>query len=136
MNVLIALLDEDHPRHDAARSWFEYNSGQGWASCPLAQNGCIRILSQPRYPNPLGILGVVERLRGLTSTTNHEFVPDDISLLTESVVEISRVSGHRELTDVYLLALAVAHGFRLVTLDTGIRLVAVEGARERHLVVI
>ena len=136
VNMLIALIDADHPHHAIATSWFNANSWLGWATCPITENGCLRVLSQPRYPNPFGIIGATERLLRLTSTPGHEFMPDDISLLTPGRIDIPAVSGHRQLTDVYLLALAVAHGMRLVTLDRGVRLVAVRGANDTHLAVI
>ena len=78
----------------------------------------------------------MERLRVATSTEYHQFIPDDISLLDEMRVDPRRMSGHRQIADVYLLALAVAHDARLVTLDTRISLDAVQGANESHLVVI
>ncbi len=75
-------------------------------------------------------------LRTATSTDHHQFIPDDASLLDESLVDDRRLSGYRQLTDVYLLALAVKHNVRLVTLDTRIPLDAVHGANESHLMVI
>jgi hypothetical protein len=53
VNVLIALLDSDHASHDSAINWFAKHAREGWASCPITQNGCIRIMSNPGYPNPL-----------------------------------------------------------------------------------
>ena len=70
------------------------------------------------------------------SIGHHQFIPDDISLLDDVLVDIRHLSGHRQLTDVYLLALAVAHDARLVTLDRRIPLDAVHGANEIHLAVI
>ena len=136
MNVLIALLDEDHPHHDVASNWFVLNSELGWTTCPMTQNGCIRILSQPRYPSSLNIREVVEGLRTVTAIESHQFIPDDISLISEGVIDISVLSSHRQLTDVYLLALAVRHEMRFVTLDRGVQLAAVSGASEKHLIVI
>ena len=78
----------------------------------------------------------VERLRVATSTHHHQFIADDISILEDTLVDTGQLSGHRQLTDAYLLALAVAHGARLVTLDTHIPLNTVRGATEGHLVVI
>ncbi len=78
----------------------------------------------------------MERLQVAMSMEHHQFIPDDISLLDESLVDIRRLSGPRQLTDVYLLALAVAHDARLVTLDRRIPLDAVHGANESHLAVI
>ena len=136
VNMLIALIDADHPHHAIATSWFNANSWLGWATCPITENGCLRVLSQPRYPNPFGIIGATERLLSLTSAPGHEFIADNISLLTPGVIDISAVSGHRQLTDIYLLALAVRHDLRFVTLDRGIQLTAVSGASESHLAVI
>ncbi len=136
MNFLIALLDENHPAHDAVSLWFVRNIEQGWASCPLTQNGCLRILSQPSYPQPLSLAEAYERLRVAMSTPYHQFIADDISLFDDTLVRFNDLYSYRKITDVYLLALAVAHGVRLVTLDNHIPLGAVRGAREDHLVVI
>ena len=135
VNVLIALLDENHVNHRAASDWFASNIEQGWVSCPLTQNGCVRILSLSAYPNRLGTVEATERLRAAISTTHHQFVADDISLLDDAVVDV-RDWGHNQITDVYLLALAVAHGIRFVTLDRRVPLVAVREAMEDSLVVI
>ena len=136
VNALIALLDRNHAAHAAVSAWFIGNIEQGWASCPLTQNGCLRILSQSRYPNPLNLAEAFERLRAAASTQYHQFFPDDISILDGALVDVRRLSGYRQLTDIYLLALAVAHDARLVTLDTHIPLGAVQGANGDHLVVI
>ena len=136
VNVLIALLDEDHVNHVAVSTWFVSHIEQGWVSCPMTQNGCLRILSQPKYPSSLGLVDAVERLRTAVSTPYHEFLPDDISLLDDSVVDGAHLTGHRQVTDVYLLALAVAHGARFVTLDRHVPLISVRSAREESLVVI
>ena len=75
-------------------------------------------------------------LRIAITSEHHQFIPDDISLLDDTLVDARRLSGHRQLTDVYLLALAVAHDARLVTLDTSVTLDAVQGANENHLAVL
>lgn len=136
VSALIALLDENHPAHDAVYQWFNHNIEQGWASCPLTQNGCLRILSQPSYPRPLSITESYERLRVAMSTPYHQFIADDISLFDDTLVRYNDLHSYQQITDVYLLALAVAHGARLVTLDTHISLGGVHGATEDHLVVI
>ena len=117
VNVLIALLDNDHPDNARAMNWFRDNFEQGWATCPITENGCIRILSQPKYSNPIGISDAVQRLRDLITTPYYEFVADDISLHDSAIVDDQLLRGHRQLTDVYLLALAVSHNMRLATLE-------------------
>lgn len=133
VNVLIALLDESHVHHTAARDWFASNIKHGWASCPLTQNGCIRILSQPAYPGALPPAAVAERLAAAAATDWHVFWPDSLSLL-DNGVDWRHVLGSRQVTDIYLLALAVSRGGRLVTFDRAIPLAAVPAAKPRHLV--
>lgn len=133
INVLIALLDSDHSLHDRATAWFAEHGDQGWASCPLTQNGCIRIMSHPNYPNGPSLQAIVARLAEATAEAVHEFWPDDVSLLESRVADPTRIHGPRQITDVYLLALAVRHGGRLVTFDGSIAREAVTGAEGRHL---
>ena len=133
VNVLIALLDADHTLHARATQWFADQAREGWASCPITQNGCVRILAHPRYPNPLPVAAVVERLREACTVPMHEFWPDDISVLDARVVDPARVHGPRQLTDVYLLALAIRHRGRFVTFDTTVPRDAVKGADNAYL---
>jgi toxin-antitoxin system PIN domain toxin len=132
VNVLIALLDCDHASHAAAIGWFSAHARGGWASCPITQNGCIRIMSNPAYPNPLPPQAVIEHLAGACGQEIHEFWPDDVSLLDRHAVHATRIHGPRQLTDIYLLALAVRHEGRLVTFDSGIPLSAVRKATARN----
>jgi uncharacterized protein len=136
INVLIALLDADHVDHQRAQEWISGEIQHGWASCALTQNGFVRILSQPKYPSPVSPSEAVERLRRATSTEYHEFWPCSISLLEASRINSSHVHGPRQVTDVYLLALAVEHGGRFVTFDRSIPLSAAPGATPEHLVVV
>ena len=135
-SCLIAILDKDHSAHTTVSAWFVANIEHGWASCPLTQNGCVRILSQPDYPGTFSVAEAMAGLRDAISSEHHRFIPDDISLLDDALVDVRQLLGHRQLADVYLLALAVAHDARLVTLDRRIPLDAVHGADENHLVVI
>jgi len=136
VNVLIALLDSDHASHDSALDWFATQTREGWASCPITQNGCIRIMSNPAYPNPLPVQAVVQRLAEACHQNIHEFWPDAVSLLNSYVVDATRIHGPRQLTDIYLLALAVAHEGRLVTFDAGIPLAAVRNATKQNLLIL
>lgn len=133
VNVLIALLDSDHTSHNNAVAWLAEHGSNGWASCPITQNGCIRIMSHPGYPNAHAIVEIVERLRTATAHRSHEFWPDSYSLLDKQVMDPTRVHGPRQLTDMYLLALAVKNGGRLVTFDAHIAIGAVQGATAQHL---
>lgn len=136
VNVLIALLDAGHVHHKQAMAWLESQIQYGWASCPLTQNGCIRIMSQPKYPGSLPAAQVTDRLAEAANNPQHEFWPADVNMLAEGVFDWTRVLGHRQVTDVYLLSLAVKHGGRFVTFDQRIVPDAVQGARAEHLVLL
>lgn len=136
VNMLIALLDENHVRHTDATVWLDDHVADGWVSCPLTQNGCVRSLSQPSYPNTLGVVDAIGLLRDATSTEHHQFVADDASILDAALVDAERLVSARQITDAYLLALAVAHDMRFVTFDRAISRSAVARAGERALLVL
>lgn len=132
VNVLIALHDTDHVHHHRAAQWLAANAEHGWASCPLTQNGCLRIMGQPAYPNaqPLAVLWPM--LQNFCASPLHQFWGDDISLLDAQRFRQDHLNGHRQLTDAYLLGLAVQHGGRFVSFDHRIALTAVHGATAQH----
>ncbi len=132
VNVLIALLDADHSLHSRAAQWFAGRARDGWASCPISQNGCMRVMSHPGYPNALPVRAVLERLQEAAASKLHQFWPDDISLLDARVADSARMHGPRQLTDIYLLALAVRHGGQFVTFDASVSPDAVKGAKKDH----
>ena len=135
VNFLIALFDPDHVHHDAAHAWFGANRASGWASCPLTENGLVRILSNPAYsPSAERPVDVAARLATFRDSGDHAFWPDDVSLCDPRAFEL--VVGQRQLTDVYLLGLAVRHDGRLATFDRSVPTRAVRGARAGHLVVV
>ena len=132
VNVLLAARDEGHVQDGRARfACSKWRSGG--ASCPLTQNGCVRIMSQPSYPAPVKVSEIIGRLREATAHPSHTFWPDDISVLDDAVVDAGRVHGPKQVTDLYLLALAVHRGGRFVTFDARIPLSAVRGAKPEHL---
>jgi toxin-antitoxin system PIN domain toxin len=136
VNVLIALLDAGHVHHAAASVWLYANVEKGWASCPLTQNGCLRILSTEAYPRRQPVGAVAARLFEATQTPYHEFWPDEISVLDAARFEQGRWLNSRQITDAYLLALAVHHSGRFVTLDRNVDVALVRGAGPQHLTVI
>jgi len=136
VNVLVALLDGGHLHHRVAMDWLAAHARSGWASCPLTQNGCLRILSLPTYPNPQPPARVAERLAAATADRSHAFWPDSLSLLEPERLHWERVLSTRHITDVYLLALAVEHQGCLVTFDRSVAVAAVPGALKKHLVVL
>ena len=134
VNVLIALHDPRHVHHAHAINWLHDHAAAGWASCPLTQNGCLRVMSQPGYSQPRALAELMPALAHSCSSALHDFWPDDISLLDPGRLTPNRVHGHRQLTHLYLLALAVHHGGCFVSFDARVPLDAVTGARRAQVV--
>jgi toxin-antitoxin system PIN domain toxin len=128
VNVLIALVDPAHVQHEAAHAWFAKHARRSWATCPLTENGLLRIVGHPRYPNSPGTpAAVAEVLRGLRALPGHDFWPDDISAMDTDRLDAARLLHPSQVTDSYLLALAVAHGGRLASFDRKLATSAVPG---------
>jgi len=136
LNLLIAMLDEEHVHHARAQQWWAGNREHGWASCPLTENGFVRVLSQPRYSRPILAAEALELLAAQVADTDHAFWADDISLIDRLRFDPAHILGPKQLTDIYLLALAMKNGGRLATLDRAIPLAAVRDAKPRHIVVL
>lgn len=130
VNVLIALIDPAHVGHDEAHRWFDADGRHDWATCPLTENGVIRIVGHPKYPNtpgsPAQVAAIVTQLRALPG---HRFWPDNISMVDADHVDATQVLTSKQVTDTYLLALAVAHGGRLATFDRRLATRAVRGGK-------
>jgi toxin-antitoxin system PIN domain toxin len=135
VNVIIALLDPDHAFHERAHDWWAVNFKRGWASCPLTENGTVRVMSNPNYSEKTRFTpgDLIGRLRKFAAQSNHEFWADEISLRDEKIFATERIHGSRQVTDLYLLALATKHQGRLVTFDKGIPLSAVISAKPANL---
>ncbi|MGB3184569.1 MAG: TA system VapC family ribonuclease toxin [Ornithinimicrobium sp.] len=136
VNVLLALLDSDHAHHVVAQDWLRDNLTDGWASCPITENGFVRILSQPRYPSPISPGEAMSLLTRACGTQHHQFWPCDLSALDQGVVDSSKIHGSKHVTDSYLLALAVRHAGVFVTFDRAIPTTAVRRATPEHLVIL
>src|SRR4051794_20172380 len=136
VNVLLALLDADHLDHDRAWQWADTELAHGWASCPITENGFVRIISQPRYPSPVSPQRATDLLRESRDGSDHEFWPCDSSILDPEFLTPSRIHGPRQLTDAYLLGMAANHRARFATFDQRISLDAVPHAGSGNLVVV
>lgn len=135
VNVIIALLDPFHICHDRAHRAFEDRLGQGWATCPIVENGAVRILGSVRYPDlPGGPEVAGQLLAKLIAIGDHEFWPDDISLIGPGV-RVDRIGTSAGVTDTYLLALAVHHGGKFATFDRRLSTDAVVGGKDALLVI-
>ena len=137
VNVLVALFDPDHVHHELAHDWFADRGRAGWATCPLTENGFVRVLSQPAYGATVTpARDLVSLLRRFCASGGHVFWPDSLSILDEQVFDAARIAGHRQVTDVYLLGVAHSRGGCLATFDRTIPIRAVRGATPATLAVI
>jgi toxin-antitoxin system PIN domain toxin len=136
VNVLIALIDPAHVQHDRAHDWFAAEGGHAWATCPLTENGVLRIVGAGRYPNSPGTpAAVAELLIIFLGLSGHEFWPDDITLFNNPGVNSARLLNSGQVTDTYLLALAYTHGGKLATFDRQLVVDAVvNGDKALHLI--
>lgn len=133
VNVVVALFDPDHVHHEVAHDWFADHRANGWATCPLTENGFLRTaIALSRGREPVSVADLSDAFRAFTSSGKHEFWTDDVSLLDAGVFEPWPVLGHQQLTDVYLLAMAVKRKGVLATFDRRIPIGAVKGGRREH----
>jgi uncharacterized protein len=118
VNVLIALIDPAHVQHEHVHEWFGQVGHKAFATCPITENGLLRIVGHPKYPNspgpPSTVAAALTAIRGLDG---HQFWPDNISLVEGSLANPALLSSHSRVTDSYLLALARAKKGKLATLD-------------------
>jgi uncharacterized protein len=133
VNVLIAICDGHHIDHTRASEWFALNAAHGWATCPLVQNGAVRIMSQPNYPNVRPIGQVIHQVRAMCDSKYHYFWANDLSIFDPAKIAHQHLLGNKQITDIYLLALAVKNAGRLLTMDGKIPLSAVLGAKKENL---
>jgi toxin-antitoxin system PIN domain toxin len=133
VSMLLALFDPKHVHHSRAQQWWQRSRDHGWASCPISENGFLRIVTQKAYPNPLPFPDALALLRGWARPPLHAFWADDVSLLDATIIDHKHLLGPRQLSDVYFVALAAKHGGRFVTLDRKIPIGAVRAARPEHL---
>jgi uncharacterized protein len=131
VNCLIALLDPDHVHHEAMQRWFGMHAKQGWATCPITENGFVRVVSQPTYPSgqrqPQEAIDTLKRLKSVRRES-HEFWADEISLTDESVFRAEYLVRPGQITDAYLLGLAARHGGTLLSFDQSLPWQAIQAA--------
>ncbi len=118
INVLLALCDEEHEFHERAWTWYAPRRAAAWATCPLTENGFVRILGHPAHPAWLGSLAAArEVLDGLCDGGGHRFWPDAVTLRDRRLFSQMRQVTSKALTDLYLLGLAAAKKARFATFD-------------------
>ncbi len=137
-SFLIPLIDPKHGFHDRAQEWWSSQQNAGWASCPLTQNAAIRIMSGPTYDKnesfSIGLL--TDLMTEFTKAVDHEFWTDSISILDKTIFDRSRILGPNQITDIYLLGLAVCNKGRFVTFDQRVNRSAVIRCKDENLILL
>lgn len=101
--------------------WFARNRAKGWATCPMTHAGFVRIVSNPAFSrDAVSPLEAVNLLRATTEADDHEFWPDETSLPEAVSFAGQRLVGHQQVSDAYLLGLAIRRGGVLATFDAGV----------------
>lgn len=129
INVLVALFDQAHVHHEPAHRWFAATGMASWATCPLTENGFVRVMSNPAYKSVSATpFEAMQRLQILCSAPEHIFWPDTLSIADSNHFDLAKLRGHHQITDLYLAGLAQHHGGKLATFDSAIPVAAVVGA--------
>lgn len=134
VNVLIALGDPYHEHHERVHAWFHAEKARAWATCPLTENGFLRILGNPSYKDSPGTPAEIRPvLQTICLAPGHQFWPDEISL--RDAGRHAMLPSSRHLTDYYLLSLAVHRRGRLASLDERIDPTFIPGGSRAYLII-
>ena len=125
LNVLIALVDSAHQHYQKAQDWFISSGKHSWGLCPLTEAGFLRVTTNPMYrPMPHTFGEAIAILQVLKGHTNYRYWEIDKSWVELTAPFAARISGHQQVTDAYLLGLAIKEKGILVTFDKGIQYMA------------
>ena len=125
LNVLIALTDPDHRHHRTAQAWFVSAGKESWGICPLTEAGFVRVTTNPAFRSGLLTLEqAVAILQALKGHAGYWYWQIDESWVTLTAPFAARILGHQQVTDAYLLGLAIKENGVLVTFDRGIAYMA------------
>jgi hypothetical protein len=126
VNVLVALSDSEHEHYPEARKWFNSLNGAEWCICPLTESGFVRVSTNPRVSSPLvrTLAQATAILANLASSVGYNYWPIKESWATLTMAFVDRITGHQQVTDAYLLGLAIKENGVLVTFDRGLKYLA------------
>jgi toxin-antitoxin system PIN domain toxin len=137
VNVLIAMTWPSHEAHGKVQHWLSGRGGEKWASCPFTQTAFVRILANPSFsPNALTTANALTLLQSNLGHPAHQFWPDDIGLMDAIALVQAKIVGHQQVTDAYLLGLAIYKKGKLATLDHKLPTLLSERISTRHLVTV
>ena len=137
VNVLIAIASPTHQAHQKAQQWIGRHADEGWATCPFTETAFVRILSNPAFsPNAVTPADALALLQANLRHPAHRFWEDDISFIQAAGPFSKRLVGHRQVSDAYLLGLAIHREGKLATLDRAVLTLLQEKSPDRERVVI
>ena len=134
VNLLIALTHSAHVHHALVQDWAQAQGKLAWSTCTVTQLGFVRLAATPAIggddTTPGAALALLDQL---LAHPGHHFWPDAEGIAQSPALRSPLIVGHRQITDAYLLGLAMRQGSALVTLDRGLASVARGMQAERHL---
>lgn len=137
VNTLVALWWPTHQAHDQVLHWFARNAKAGWATCPFTESATIRLFSNPAFsPDALTVEEAIAAVSTNLKHAAHQFWPDDLSFIEAVAPFRGQIVGHQQVTDAYLLGLAIRRRGKFVTLDQAIGALLPAGAPERSTIVV
>ncbi len=135
-NVLLARFDEFHDHQRRVLGFLDEKKPFGVITCPITENGFVRIFANPTYTTDPGILpDAIAQLRRIRSIRGHTFITDDVGICDSRLIPGIDKATPKQLTDLYLLALAVRHSIHFVTMNTRIPARLVTGGSDACLVI-
>jgi hypothetical protein len=132
VNVLVAILDEDHIHHQAATEWFD-TPGLQWAICPFTEAGLLRYMTRPKTGD-MSMEEATTMVARLAQEPGYNYQPISADWQTLCGRFFKRLFGHKQITDAYLLGLAVREGSVLVTFDRAVLHLA--GEHSKHVLLL
>ncbi len=125
LNVLIALTDDEHRHHQRAIQWFDSLGREDWGICPLTEAGFIRLTTNPATgPIFSTFAKAIAVLKDLAAQPGYRYWPIFEPLAAVTARFAARIIGHQQVTDAYLLGLAIKENGVLVTFDRGLKYLA------------
>ncbi len=119
VNVFVALLAENHIHHQLVTEWFNASPSLQWAICPFTEAGFLRNATAPR-PGQITMSEATAVLARMAEHPGYHYLPISAEWHTLCSPFFRRLYGTKQVTDAYLLGLAVSEGLTLVTLDKAV----------------
>ena len=119
VNVLVALTDRSHVHNRLVKDWFYASPSLPWDICAFTEAGFLRAATAARS----GKITIIEATAILDQLAQHlgfRYLPITADWRTLCIAFFPRLYGTKQVTDAYLLGLAVREGLVLVTMDKGI----------------